>query len=115
MPSETGRGVSVEASSGGLKSTAGDRIENRGNGEAGKIKEIEPLPQGLYGKKTYRLSVESLHNGLNHRYFRIAMCITVRAAYKIDIGPAEAVKAGRGGNVRAVMRDLDPVSYRIDC
>lgn len=43
------------------------------------------------------------------------MCITVRAAYKIDIGPAEAVKAGRGANVRAVMWDLDPVSYWIDC
>lgn len=57
----------VESSSGALMSTAGDRIENRGNGEEGGIKGIEPLVQGLYGKKTYRLSVESLHNGLKHR------------------------------------------------
>ena len=57
----------VGASSGGLKSTTGDRIKNRGNGEAGGIKGIEPLVQGLYGKKTYRLSIESLHNGLKHR------------------------------------------------
>lgn len=47
-----------------------------------------------WGGRLYRFAVKTLHDSFERGQFGVAVLITVvRAAYKVDVGPAEAVEA----------------------